>query len=165
MTLGQIAAVVDATPRWVQNASAILRLRGPYDDERAKRLGLARLLAEATGMPLMRAWPAAGDALAVWPRAREWVQGTPDGSVRVVIDLERYLSAFAARLAVARTSYEERTRGPRRRRPRNAMAAARAHGVDVTLFDESLKLTPAERLRRLDQMSEFFGGARVARPG
>jgi hypothetical protein len=46
---------------------------------------------------------------------------------------------------------------------RNPIAAARKHGVDVTLFDESLKLTPAERLQRLDQMSEFFRTARVRR--
>jgi hypothetical protein len=165
MTLGQFAAMMGAPPRWVQNASAVLRLRGPYDDERARHLGLARVLAESTGMPLVRAWPIAGDALAAWPRVRVWEDGTPDGPVRVVIDVERYLSAFATRLALVRTSYEERARGPRRRRPRNATAAARVRGVDVTLFDESLKLTPGERLRRLDEMSEFFGRARVARAG
>ncbi|MFI5312519.1 MAG: hypothetical protein ACHQQ3_14885, partial [Gemmatimonadales bacterium] len=79
MTLGQFAAAVAAPSRWVQNAFAVLGLRGPYDDECAKRIGLARLLAEATGMPLLRAWPAARDALAAWPRTHDWVQGTPDG--------------------------------------------------------------------------------------
>ncbi len=161
MTLGQFATAVGAAPRWVQNARAVLRLRGPYTDEGARRLGLARALSDASGMPLVNSYPIARTALAAWPHDREWIHGNADGSVRVVIDLERYLAAFAVRLSLARTSYAEQTRGRRRLRPRNPMVAARQHGVDVTLFDESLKLTPAERLRRMDQMSEFFRTARV----
>jgi hypothetical protein len=161
MTLGQFAAVVGAPPRWVQNARAVLRLRGRYSHEGARQLGLARTIAESTGMPLQRAWPMARAALRAWPASREYTHTNPDGSVRLVVDVERYLAAFAARLSLARTFYAERAPGRRPARPRNPIRSARQLGVDVTLFEESLKLTPAERLRRMDEMSEFLRTARV----
>jgi hypothetical protein len=163
MTLGQFATAVGAPPRWVQNARAVLRLRGRYDDDGAKRLGLARTLADATGLPLVRAYALARAALAAPTAGREWTHGNADGSVRIVVDLQRYLAAFSVRLSLARASYTERTPGRRSPRPRDPMHAARRRGVDVTLFDETLKLTPAARLRRMDQMSEFFRAARVVR--
>jgi hypothetical protein len=163
MTLGQYATAVGAAPRWVQNARAILKLRGRYDDDTARILGLARELTDTAGIPLVRAYPIARNALTAWPAERAWIHANADGSVSVVIDLERYLSAFSTRLSLARAAYAERTRGPRRARRRDPVAAAREYGYDVTLFDESAKLTPAERLRRLDQMSEFFRKARAAR--
>ena len=161
MTLGQFATAVAAPPRWVQNARALLQLGGRYNDEGARRLGLARALSEATGMPLVRAYSIARTALAAWPASREWSHGNADGSVQVVIDLERYLGAFAVRLSLARTSYAERKRGRRNPRARDPILAARQYGVDVTLIDESLKLTQLERLRRMEEMSEFFRSARV----
>ncbi len=161
MTLGQFATAVGADPRWVQNARAVLKLRGRYEEDAARRLGLARLITQTTGMPLVRSYRLAGKALSEPPSRAEWVESSADGAVRVVIELDRYRAAFATRLSLARTVYAERPRGPRPARTRDAMVAARRQGVDVTLFDESLRLTPAERLRRLDEMSEFFRTARV----
>ena len=161
MTLGQFSTVVGATPKWVQNARAVLKLRGRYDTDGAKRLGLAQLLAEATGMPLKRAHAAAAEALAAWPASREWVREHPDGSVRVVVNLEYYLSGFASRLSLSRSYYAERQRGRRPKRVRDAIAAARAYGVDISLLEESLKRTPEERLKRMDEALEFFKSARV----
>ena len=161
MTLGQYATAVGAPPRRVQNARGVLRLRGRYDERGACELGLALTIADATGMPIVRAWPAARSALAAWPDAREWACGAEDGSVRVVIDLERYQSAFTARLSLARESYAERRRGRPRARARNPIAAARAYGIDLTLIDESMELSPAQRLRRMDEMSEFFRMVRL----
>jgi hypothetical protein len=156
MTLGEFATIVGAAPRWVQNARGVLRVRDRYSIEDAKRLGLARVLAQATGMPLMRAYGAAAEALVAWPATREWTRENADGSVRVVVDVERYLSGFAARLSLSRNYYAERQRGRRGSRVREPIAAATAYGWDVTLLDWSLRLTPAQRLKRLDEASEFF---------
>jgi hypothetical protein len=145
----------------VQNARAVLRLRGPYTEQGARRLGLAREMHEATAMPLRRAWRLAQDALAVWPGQREWVHEGREASARIVVDLTRYLSNYASRLSLARTRYAERRRGRRPRRPRDPIAAARAYGVDISLLVENLKRTPEERLRTLDEMSEFFRTARI----
>jgi hypothetical protein len=161
MTLGQFAVAVGASPRWVQNARAVLGSRDAYSREGAKHLGLARTISDCTGMPLVRAYGCAREALGAGPETREWALANEDGSVRVAVDLERYLSAFATRLSTAMTSYTERVRGRRAPRPRDALTAARAHGVDTTLFADSLSRTPAERLARLDQMSEFFRAARI----
>jgi hypothetical protein len=163
MTLGQYATAVGAAPRWVQNARAILKLRDRYDEATARILGLARALSDAAGIPLLRAYDFARSALAAWPTTREWAHSNADSSVRIVIDIERYLSTFNTRLSLARAAYAERTRGPRRTRRRDPVAAASEYGYDVSLIDESAKLTPAARLRRLDQMAEFFRATRAAR--
>ncbi len=108
MRLGQFAVIVGASPRWVQNARAVLGLRGRYTEQGARQLGLAREIRQVTGMPLRRAWRLAPEALAAWPGRREWVHEGREASVRLVVDLERYLSNYAVRLALARTRYAER---------------------------------------------------------
>jgi hypothetical protein len=162
MTLGQFATAAGAPPRWVQNARAQLRLRGKYSEESAKRLGLARTLCDATGMPLQRAYPLARKALAEWPEVRQWVHAAADGVAGININTERYLATFAVRLSLAQSAYTERARGPRTPNPRNAIAAAIKHGVDITLLEANLKLAPTERLCQMDEMSEFLRSARVS---
>lgn len=162
MTLGQYAVAVGAETRWVQNARAVLGLRGSYTVRAARILGLARELSETTGMPLVRAYALARTALAAWPANRRWTHESADGAICLDVDIERYLSAFATRLSIALTTYAERTRGPRAARRRNAMEAAREYGYDLTLLEQSARLTPAQRLRRLDEMSEFFRRTRRA---
>lgn len=161
MTLGQFAVIVGASPRWVQNARAVLGLRGRYADEEARRLGLARDIQDASGSSLRQAWRWARDALAAWPKQREWAHGGQRGSVRLVVDLERYLSIYAVRLSLSRTRYAERRRGRPPRRPRDPIAAARAYGIDISLLVENLKRSPEERLRTLDEAHEFLRSARV----
>jgi hypothetical protein len=160
MTLGQFAVIVGASPRWVQNARAVLALGGRYTEEGARRLGLAREIRAATSMPLRRAWRLAQEALAAWPSRHEWVHEVPESSVRLVVDLERYLSTYAVRLSLSRTRYAERQRGRAPRRPRDPVAAARAYGVDTSLLEDNVKRSPEERLRRLDEAYEFFRAAR-----
>jgi len=159
--LGQFAVIVGASPRWVQNARAVLGLRGRYTEQGARQLGLAREIRQVTGMPLRRAWRLAPEALAAWPGRREWVHEGREASVRLVVDLERYLSNYAVRLALARTRYAERRRGRMPRRSRDPVAAAQAYGVDVSLLQESLTLSPEERLRRLEEAYEFFRTVQV----
>jgi hypothetical protein len=87
----------------------------------------------------------------------------PDGAVRVVLDLERFLSDYAVRLSLSRTCYEEKRRGRPRKRKRRGLALAKWWGVDISLLQESLKRTPEERLRTLEAAAEFFRLARVTR--
>ena len=105
-------------------------------------------------MPLARAWTLAAPALGAWPALREWTQENADGSVRVVVDVERYLSGFAARLSRSRNYYEERRRGRPTARVWEPIAAALEYGWDLTLLDQTLKLKPAQRLKQLDSASQ-----------
>ncbi|MGH7675680.1 MAG: hypothetical protein ACREMV_10450 [Gemmatimonadales bacterium] len=163
MTLGQFSVVVGAPPRWVQNARAVLRLPARYSAAGARTLALARGLVETCDMPLVRAYPVAARALAGWPKRRVWERVDRDGVVRVGVDLARFLSAFAVRLAGARLRYGERRRGRPRKREADALARARAHGLDLGLLEASLARTPTERLRRLDEALTLFRTARVGR--
>jgi len=156
MTLGRFAAVVGASPRWVQNALQALDLPPVYDEERAKTLGLARVIRESLGVPLVEAHPIAKEALASWPKLRRWRREDSVGIVVIEVDLERYLSSYASRLAFVRSRYSERKRGRRPRRRTGRLAAAAEHGVDIGLIRRSLASTPEERLQRLDDDVAFL---------
>jgi hypothetical protein len=159
MTLGQFATAAGASKRWVQNAFQALGLPPVYSEDLARRLAFARVLKEACGTPLRRGFPLAPQALARWPAERSWDLREADGSVRVTIDLERFLSDYAVRLSLSRTWYAEKRRG----RPwkRRGVALAKWWGVDLTLVDESLKRTADERLKRLDENVEFLRSLRI----
>jgi hypothetical protein len=161
MTLGQFATAVGASKRWVQNAFQALGLPPEYSEPLARRLAFAKALKEACGTPLRRGFPLAGNVLARWPAERSWESPDADGAVRVTIDLERFLSDYAVRLSLSRTWYAEKRRG----RPwkRRGVALATWWGVDLTLMDESLKRTPAERLERLDEAVAFFKSMRIVK--
>jgi len=163
MTLGQFSTAVGAPTRWVQNAFQALGLPPVYTEPLARRLAFARAVKEACGMPLRRAFPLAEAALARWPAHKTWELRDPDGAVRVVIDLERFLSDYAVRLSLSRTWYAEKRRGRPPRRKRRGLALAKWYGVDVSLLVEALKRTPEERLRQLDEAREFFTSARIVR--
>lgn len=73
-----------------------------------------------------------------------------------VINRDRFLTVFAPSLSRARELYVERRRGRPSNAPRlHGMKAAVEYGVDITLLEHSLRLTPAERLRRLDDDVAF----------
>jgi hypothetical protein len=163
MTLGQFAVAVGAPKRWVQNAFQALGRPAAYTEPLARRLAFAKAVKEACGMPLRRAFPLAERALARWPAHHTWEVREPDGAVRVVLDLERFLSDYAVRLSLSRTCYEEKRRGRPRKRKRRGLALAKWWGVDISLLQESLKRTPEERLRTLEAAAEFFRLARVTR--
>jgi hypothetical protein len=126
-------------------------------------LGLAREIHLATGMPLKRAFAVAPEALAVWPAQRRWVLESEAGIASVAVDVERYLSTWAVRLSLSRTFYGERRRGRPRKRTLRGIALAEWYGVDLSLVRESLKRTPEERLRTLDEAVEFFKSVKVNR--
>lgn len=161
MTLGQFAVAVGAPTRWIQNALQALGLPPVYSEDLARRLSFAKAVKEACGMPLRRAFPLAEGALARWPAERTWELTGPAGAIVVSLDLERFLSAFYSRLSVARCRYAEKRRGRPRGRKLRGVALAKWYGVDLTLLEASLKLTPQERLRRLEEAAAFFRSAKV----
>jgi hypothetical protein len=161
MTLGQFATAVGAPPRWVLNSLTSLGVPRRYTDELARRLGLAREIHLATGMPLKRAFAVAPEALAVWPAKKRWVVADEGALVSVTVDVERYLSTYATRLSLARSFYAERQRGRPRKRKLRGIALAKWYGVDLSLLVESLKRTPEERLRVLDETVEALKSLKV----
>ena len=161
MTLGEFSTAVGAPKRWIQNAMAVLDLPTEYTVEGAKRLSFARALNAACRMALVDAYPLAAEALAAWPVSKTWRLEGPDPVVSVTVDLERFLSNFAVRLSLSRSYYAERKRGRPSKRRRRGIAGAREYGVDISLLKEALKLTPEERLQRLEDTLEFLQSVRV----
>jgi hypothetical protein len=165
LTLGQLAVAVGASRRWVLNALTRLGVpREGYDEALARRLSLARVLAEAMRMPLTGAYAAAGVILQETDPHASWRVESPDGAVRIEVDLPRFFGAYLPRLALARTRYGEKRRGIPRPRRGSALERARAYGVDTTLFEYTLGRTPAQRLAELDANLAFYRNVKVGKP-
>lgn len=163
-SLKQMAAAVGASTRWVLNAFRVLGVEGGYTVDNAKRLSFARALKTACGLPLTRGWALADEALGRWPEERTWTLAGPDGTVLVTVDLERFLSDFGVRLSLARCWVAEKARGRPLKHRKRGVAWAEEYGEDISLLKESLKLTPAERLRRADEALQFARRMRVVEP-
>ena len=161
MTLGQFAASIPAPPKWVSNAHALLHLAPKYSVERARVFALTRSIESGIGLPLKRAYQLARETLRAPAKSASWRHETPDGSVALVIDRERFLSNFTVNLSRAQAGYSERRRGRPPRRRRRGVAAARHHGVDISLLRESLQQSPEVRLRRLDEDASFAQSLKV----
>ena len=163
MTLGQFSVLVGTRKRWVQNAFQALGLPPTYTVQVARRLAFARALKEAAGMPLRHGYQLADDALIGWPTRDTWQLIDSDGTVRLTMDLERFLVRCSVRLSLARTRYAERRRGRPPKRTLRGLELAKWYGVDVSLLRASLELTQTRRFRRLEEASAFFRAARVMR--
>ncbi len=161
MTLGQLAVAIPAPPKWVLNANAVLQLAPAYSVQRARVLALTRLLEQAIGLPLKRAYRLAQQTLRKPGESASWRHESADGVAALVIDRERFLSDFTVNLSRAHAGYSERRRGRPPRRRRRGVAAARHHGVDISLLRESLKHSAADRLRRLDDDASFARSLKV----
>ncbi len=157
MMLRAFAHLLHADTKWVLNTAAALRLPKRYSVELAKRVAVMRVIHDATGIPLARAWVCANRALRDWQgeTAPVSMPAGSDGSVAVSVDLHRILSSFHVRLASLRTSFAPRQRGRRPSRQRDALQAAADWGIDLTLVADNLDKTPEMRLRQLDAMSGF----------
>ncbi|UCG85071.1 MAG: hypothetical protein JSW71_14150 [Gemmatimonadota bacterium] len=155
MTLGQLATAISAPPKWVLNANAVLQLKPAYSVQRARVLALTRVLEQSIGLPLKRAYQLARKTLKKPDDPASWRHESPGGIAAVVIDRERFLSDFTVNLSRARAGYAERRRGRPPLKRKRGVAAAKRHGVDLSLLRESLKRSSAERLRRLDNDAAF----------
>ena len=159
MNLSEFAIAVGASPKWVQNAAAALGRPLDYGEAEALRLGLARMIHETVGTPLLRAHEIAGDALTTDGDGPRVLLESPDGSVQVTIDVARYRSTFGARLAVARREQPQR-RGRPPHPSRGPIATAREYGIDISLLQSNLLRTPEERIRLAGANAEFIARIR-----
>lgn len=166
LSAARFAVAVGADPKWVRNAAAVLGRPIRYTVAEGQRLGLVRELHAGFGMPLKAAEGLAETALSAGgDGSREMsVKANADSSAELRIDIERYRSTFTARLSRARTLGTGKQRGRPRKWARGSIAAAEEHGLDVGLLMSSLSLTPAERLRRLDQNAAFLAAVRRVEP-
>jgi len=155
-----MATAVGASTRWVLNAIRVLGVEGGYSVENARRLAFARVLKEASGLPLGRGYALADEALGGWPEHGTWTLTGPTGTVLVTVDLERFLSDFNVRLSLARCWVAEKARGRPPGRRKHGVAWAREYGVDISLLEESLKSTPEQRLRAADEAFELVRSLR-----
>ena len=168
LSRSQFAAALRADEKWVENTARTLGLRLTYTPSEALRMGLVRLLARDYGIPAARGAELADEALRHPPDTRALsLAAAPDSEVALVIDLARYHSTFAAALSGALHHGGPRRRGRqssrKRGRGRDAVAAAEAYGVDVSLLREALERPPADRLARLDANSAFLRAIRPVR--
>jgi len=165
LTLGQFAYALGAPTKWVQNTWAILDLGPIYGVAELWRLALVLLLERAMDVPLKRAYATALEAIphpAGLGGTRE-LRLVEEGALDVSVDWARFSSAVLAGLSRARTQYQERPRGRPRTEKLHGIAAARAQGIDVGLLRASLRRSPADRLRTLDEDLAFVQSLRVAR--
>ncbi|WP_325312467.1 hypothetical protein [Longimicrobium sp.] len=164
MTLAQFALAVNADTKWVQNASAGLGVYLAYSEGDARRLGLAKVIHETAGTPLRAAWEMAGPALAADPSAPIVSAESGDGSVRVAVDVDRYLCTFTAWLSRAYL-HEPRRRGRPAVRERAPALSAESFGLDVSLIAANMRRPLAERLREADDAAELMNRFRLRRSG
>ena len=162
MTLGQFATAVGAPPRWVLNALTRLKVARRYAEPLARRLALAKMLADAAGTALPDAWAFAGRALAETDPFDTWRHESPSGAIALVVEMPRFFTSYGARLALARNQYGEKPRGRGATRRGTAIERAQAYGVDTTLLGAQLTRTPAQRVSELDQNLEFLRKVRLA---
>jgi hypothetical protein len=161
MTLGCFATAVGASPRWVLNALARLRVRRRYGEPLARRLALARFISESAQTPLPDALRIADRALREADPGSTWrLEGK--GGVSLVVDLPRFFTTYGANLALALNSYGEKPRGRRPSRRGSAIERAHAYGIDLTLIDSALRRTPEQRLRLLDENMQVMRRLRAA---
>jgi hypothetical protein len=157
---GEMAYLIEVPPKWIHNAA--LRLRRPirHSVKEAIRLALARKIHDALGVPLSRAMHLASEAIQADLDA-PFVVASDDGMISLSIDVTRLLIAFNAKLAWMRNQDPLPKRGrPPATRPHDALAAAEAYGVDLSLVRANLRRSPAERLTALDENAAFIRNAR-----
>ncbi len=165
LTRSQFASVARADEKWVENAAAALGRRLRYTPDEARWMGIVRLLAHEFAIPVARAAELADVAVRAPSETRSFTLAvSADGVISAVIDLARYHSTFVAALSAALHHGGPRRRGrpPARRTTRasNAVARAKAHGVDISLLRSALEQPPAVRLARLDASSSFLEALR-----
>lgn len=158
MTRSQFAQAARADEKWVENTARALGHRLRYSVNEARWLGLLHTFARDLDMSLQRAATLATAALQLDPTMRGLrLRLSEHGEATVSLDLARYHSAFAAALSTALNHG-----GPRRagrpahaNRRADALAAATAQGVDLSLLRTGLQRTPAQRLAQLDENATF----------
>ncbi|NOT07303.1 MAG: hypothetical protein HOP28_03770, partial [Gemmatimonadales bacterium] len=104
------------------------------------------------------AWGRAATLLERAAVGAEW--RVEEGEISLVVDRLRFLTRFGTALSLAKSGRFEVRRGRPAAAPPSSLAGAERYGVDLSLLRQSLRLTVAERLDRLDADVEFFRGLR-----
>ena len=167
MTRAQFARAIAADEKWVENTARQLGRALRYTPAEARWLGLVRVLARDFGVPVARAGALARSALRHPPGTRSVrLAVTDDGTVALELDLARHHSTCSAAISAALHQMGPRRRGrpPARVRRHDPVAAAAAHGVDVTTLRENRRRSPAELLERLDEDAAFVSALRPTAP-
>lgn len=161
MTLAQFCIACGADAKWVQNAAQILGWSLAYSIDEARHVGLVRQIHQDVHVPLTIADDLAVSVLG--DGARDEVDGDSRATVRIAVDVDRYRSDFAVRLARATSHYAARRRGRRPPSGRGAVGRAREYGLDIGLLESSLRSTAEERIRRLDENMRFVNALKAGR--
>lgn len=156
LSLRQLAIVAGSSTKWIKNAEMLLGISFPRTPNGTVGVGLIHELHSELDLPLSAARDIAHTVLATSGRASD-VLALSSGSVRLSIDLNRYRSTFNARLSRALVLGGPKRRGRPTTAASGALAGAAAHGIDLDLLRDSLRLTPAERLARLEANAAFVG--------
>jgi hypothetical protein len=168
MTRAQFALAIRGEEKWVENAARLLGRSFSYSLEEAVWLGLVRVFNQEVGLTLSRAAELADEALGhVAEEGTVQLGHSEQSNAAVSIDLARHYSAHAASLSAALDMGGPKRRGRPRVRVRRKTAMlerASEYGIDVDLLREGLRLTPGERLERLDENAQFLNALRPVRP-
>jgi len=162
LSLGQLAIVAGSSTKWIKNAEMLLGISFPRTPSEAVGVGLLHELHSELDLPLSLARDIANKVLSTSGRT-SGVPALASGNVRLFVDLNRYRSTFNARLSRALVLGGPKRRGRPRAAASGAIAAALAHGIDLGLLRDSLRLSPAERLARLDANAAFVGALSESR--
>jgi hypothetical protein len=162
LSLRQLAIAAGSSTKWIKNAEMLLGLSFPRTPNDAVGVGLIHELHSELDLPLSIARDIANRVLSTSGRTSV-MPALASGSLRLFVDLNRYRSSFNARLSRALVLGGPKRRGRPRAASSDAIAAAVAHGVDLDLLRDSLRLTPAERLARLDANAAFVGALAESR--
>ena len=166
MTVSQLAQLLNAEPKWVLNAMAVLGGTRKYTLAMGRRLAVTRAIQAATGGPLVRCFEQAQRVLRSYKGGAAPVFiPTDTADVQLSVDVNRILSSFDVRLSVLKTTYAPRQRGRVSASRRDPLQAAVEWGTDLTLLADNLGKTVEERVRQLDSMAAFARGVhRVTAP-
>ncbi|HUQ20095.1 MAG TPA: hypothetical protein VM099_10830 [Gemmatimonadaceae bacterium] len=165
MTRAQFAMAIRADEKWVENSARLLGKRLRYTADEARSVALIRVLSQEVGITLFRAAQLADEILkqsAVMKKTALVVGGAQTSSAAVSIDMARFYSTYAAALSAALDIGGPRRRGRRSgtRGRKGAVERAVRYGVDMDLLREGLRLSPLERLERLDENAAFLNAIR-----
>jgi hypothetical protein len=162
MTARQTAIAAAADLKWLTNSAGLLRRALRYTPDHARWWGLVRLLVDELGLSLKAAADTASNALrSPGSSSKVRVSADPSGSAALVVDLPRYESIFLGNLSRALVQETPRRRGRVKQSSRkDAIAAARDYGIDISLLRSALERTPAERLSLLESNAAFIRGMR-----
>ncbi len=181
MTRNQFASAVRGEEKWVENTARLLGRRLRYTADEARWMGMVRVLSHELGISLSRAAELADEALRYDPAECKALLGRQgDGSAMVAMDLARYHSTLGAAMSAAlmhggarrrgrhRLDYASRARQhgdvtSTRARAVETLTKAAEYGVDIGLLREGLHLSPATRLKQLDENALFTSEMRRSR--